>query len=153
MNYSIHYFDYFIDQGRIKVWLVIMGLVFVLFPNISSATEEIVLPRPGQMINIDTHKLHLYCLGEGQPTIIMDAGLGGFSLEWFRSQQLLAQSTKVCVYDRAGYGWSEAGPMPRTSSRIADELYLLLTRARIQGPYVLVGHSFGGYTIQLFASR
>lgn len=153
MNYSVQLNHRFIGQRRLMSWITILRLMLVLLPIVSSASEETGASRPGQMINIDTHKLHLYCSGEGQPSVIMDTGLGGLSLEWFRTQQLLAQSVKACVYDRAGYGWSEPGPMPRTSSRIADELYLLLTRGRIQGPYVLVGHSFGGYTMQLFASR
>jgi pimeloyl-ACP methyl ester carboxylesterase len=84
---------------------------------------------------------------------VIDSGLGGNSLEWIKVQRLLAQHVRVCSYDRAGYGWSEPGPLPRTSSRIVDELFELLKKADIAGPYVLVGHSFGGYTAQLFANR
>ncbi len=109
--------------------------------------------RPGQLVDIGTHRLHIYCLGSGKPTVIMDAGLGGLSLEWLPIQAALAEHVKTCVYDRAGYGWSDPGPSPRTSSRIADELFVLLNEAQIEGPYVLVGHSFGGYNMQLFASR
>lgn len=108
---------------------------------------------PGQLVDIGTHKLHIYCQGKGSPTVIVDTGLGEISLEWIRIQQNLANYSKICLYDRAGYGWSETGPLPRTSSYIADELYRLLKRADIEGPYVLVGHSFGGYNMQVFASR
>jgi len=107
----------------------------------------------GQLVDIGTHKLHIYCQGNGSPTVIVDTGLGEISLEWIRIQQNLANYSKICLYDRAGYGWSETGPLPRTSSYIADELYRLLKRADIEGPYVLVGHSFGGYNMQVFASR
>ncbi len=108
---------------------------------------------PGQMVDIGTHRLHILCKGEGQPAIIIDAGLGSAALEWSHLQTILSERSKTCIYDRAGYGWSEAGPLPRTSNRIASELKTLLTEAGIPAPYVLVGHSFGGYNMQIFASR
>ncbi|MBI4006747.1 MAG: alpha/beta hydrolase [Gammaproteobacteria bacterium] len=110
-------------------------------------------PIPGQLVDIGTHRLHIYCLGSGSPAVIMDVGLGGISLEWLPVQRVLAEHVQACIYDRAGYGWSDPGPSPRTSSKIADELFALLNKARIRGPYILVGHSFGGYNMQLFASR
>lgn len=85
--------------------------------------------------------------------MVMDAGLGGTSLDWVRVQPHVAKRSRVCTYDRAGYGWSELGPLPRTSKRIADELHTLLARAGESAPYVLVGHSFGGYNVRMFASR
>jgi pimeloyl-ACP methyl ester carboxylesterase len=109
--------------------------------------------QPGRLVDIGTHRLHIWCVGSGQPTVVIDSGLGGNSLEWIRVQRSLAPNVRVCSYDRAGYGWSEPGPLPRTSSRIVDELFTLLKNADIAGPYVLVGHSFGGYTMQLFANR
>lgn len=131
-------------------------LVFCLMPVTSalaaaSATEQ--LSRPGTLVDIGSHQLHIFCVGTGRPTVVIDSGLGGNSLEWIRVQRSLAPYARVCSYDRAGYGWSEPGPLPRTSSRIADELFTLLKKADIAGPYVLVGHSFGGYTMQLFANR
>lgn len=111
------------------------------------------LSIPGELIDVGTHKLHIYCRGEGSPIAIVDTGLGEISLEWTRIQQNLSVYSKICLYDRAGYGWSESGPLPRTSSHIADELHTLLLRANIEGPYILVGHSFGGYNMQVFASR
>ncbi len=107
---------------------------------------------PGRMIDIGTHHLHLYCMGENQPTVIIDSGLGGFSLEWMDIQQNLATQMRVCSYDRAGYGWSESGPAPRTTAQIVEELYWLLNMADERGPFILVGHSFGGYTMQRFAA-
>ncbi len=108
---------------------------------------------PGSRFSIGTHHLHLYCRGEGKPTVVIDAGLGGYSLEWLALQETIAEQTRVCVYDRAGYGWSDPGPSPRLSSRIAYELDRLLEKADIPGPYVLLGHSFGGFNVRNFANR
>lgn len=106
---------------------------------------------PGRLVDIGGYRLHIYCVGEGVPTIIFDSGVGGFSLEWSRIQKALAPRTRVCSYDRAGYGWSDPGPLPRTSKRITRELHTLLLRAGVAGPYIIAGHSFGGYNAQLFA--
>ncbi|UCC55162.1 MAG: alpha/beta hydrolase [Gammaproteobacteria bacterium] len=110
-------------------------------------------PAPGLMVLVGEHRLHLQCSGQGGPAVVMDAGLGGTSLDWVRVQPELAKYTRVCTYDRAGYGWSERGPQPRSSRRIAEELRMLLKTAAVPEPYVLVGHSFGGYNIRLFASN
>ena len=106
---------------------------------------------PGKLVDIGGFRLHIHCEGEGAPTIIFDSGVGGFSLEWSRIQAVLARRTRVCSYDRAGYGWSDLGPLPRTSERITRELHTLLQKAAVTGPYILAGHSFGGYNAQLFA--
>jgi pimeloyl-ACP methyl ester carboxylesterase len=106
---------------------------------------------PGRLVDIGGYRLHIYCVGEGVPSIVFDSGVGGFSLEWSRVQNVLARRTRVCSYDRAGYGWSDLGPLPRTSERITRELHTLLERAGVAGPYIIAGHSFGGYNAQLFA--
>ena len=111
------------------------------------------LPPPGRLIDIGTHRLHLHCSGNGQPAVVFDAALGGSSLSWTPVQNAVATFTTACTYDRAGFGWSEAGPRPRTTGRIASELEELLRRAALPPPYVLVGHSFGGLTIRAFAAR
>jgi pimeloyl-ACP methyl ester carboxylesterase len=110
-------------------------------------------PPPGRLVPIGTHRLHLHCSGEGRPTVVFDAALGASSLSWSLVQPQVARFTHACAYDRAGFGWSEAGPMPRTAGRIADELHRLLQRADVVPPYVLVGHSFGGLVARLFAAR
>lgn len=108
---------------------------------------------PGTLVDIGTHRLHIDCQGNTDPTIIVDAGLGTISLEWKHIQKAVAKRNRICLYDRAGYGYSDSGPLPRTSSYIVDELYNLLIQAGLKGPFILAGHSFGGYNMQLFASR
>lgn len=110
-------------------------------------------PPPGELVDVGGHRLHLIRRGAGAPTVVLDAGLAGFSLDWGLVYPEVARFTSVCAYDRAGYGWSERGPSPRTSERIVDELHALLETAGIEPPYVLVGHSFGGYNVRLFADR
>lgn len=110
-------------------------------------------PLPGELVDVGGHRLHLIRRGAGGPAVVLDAGLAGFSLDWGLVYPEVARFTTVCAYDRAGYGWSERGPVPRTSARIVDELHTLLRTAGVEPPYVLVGHSFGGYNVRLFADR
>lgn len=108
---------------------------------------------PGQLIDVGGFRLHIHCSGEGSPSIVLDAALGGSSLSWSLVQPELARVSRVCSYDRAGFGWSDLGPRPRTAGRIADELRTLLDRAGVPPPYLLVGHSFGGLVALIFAHR
>jgi pimeloyl-ACP methyl ester carboxylesterase len=110
-------------------------------------------PAPGRLVNIGTHRLHLRCDGDSAPSVIFDAALGASSLSWSLVQPAVAETSRTCTYDRAGFGWSEPGPLPRTAGRVADELFELLSRAGVPAPYVLVGHSFGGLVMRLFATR
>jgi pimeloyl-ACP methyl ester carboxylesterase len=109
-------------------------------------------PPPGGLVDIGRSKLHIHCTGQGSPTVIMDAGLGDSSVTWDLVQPEVAKFTRVCSYDRAGYGWSGAPTEPRTTVNIDNELERLLTAAGVPGPYVLVGHSFGGFNMRMFAS-
>lgn len=108
---------------------------------------------PGELIDIGGYGLHLYCEGQGRPVVFIDTGWGDTAEGWQLLQGEVAQETRVCVYERAGYGWSEPGPDPRTSQQIVDELAQLLDRAEVEMPVVLVGHSFGGINVQLFACQ
>ena len=108
---------------------------------------------PGTMVELGSHRLHIHCTGEGSPSVIFESGLGGTSLDWSRVQPPVSEFTRTCSYDRAGYGWSEPGPRPRHAVRLAAELDRLLLYARVPPPYVLVGHSFGGLAIRIFAAR
>ena len=110
-------------------------------------------PPPGKLIDLGTHRLHLLDTGKGSQAVVFESGLMSTVLSWQGMQEKLAATFRVISYDRAGMGWSDLGPFPRTADRIVDELHLLLERARIPPPYLLVGHSFGGLTMPLFAAR
>jgi pimeloyl-ACP methyl ester carboxylesterase len=112
-----------------------------------------MVPPPGRLVSVGTHRLHINCQGSGSPAVALDAALGASSLSWTLVQPGIARLTQTCAYDRAGLGWSDAGPVPRTAGRAADELRLLLDRAGVTPPYVLVGHSFGAFVQQIFAAR
>jgi pimeloyl-ACP methyl ester carboxylesterase len=106
-----------------------------------------------EMVDIGAHSLHIRCRGSGRPTVVIDTGAGDLAAKWYSVQDRLAQLTHVCTYDRAGYGQSEPGPMPRHAQQAASELKLLLEEAGLKGPYVLVGHSLGGLNLQVFADQ
>jgi pimeloyl-ACP methyl ester carboxylesterase len=109
-------------------------------------------PAPGRLIDVGGHRLHLHCEGTG-PAVVMDAALGASSLSWTYVRPAVAAFARACAYDRAGFGWSDAGPLPRTVIRIAEELHRLLAGAGVPPPYVLVGHSFGGLVARAYVHR
>src|SRR4030095_7799142 len=104
-------------------------------------------------VDVGGYRLRLQCTGQGSPTVVMDSGLGDTLETWADVWPGVKAFTRVCVYDRAGLRKSESGPPPRTSQRISDELHGLLLIAQVPGPYVLVGHSFGGLNVRLFAAQ
>jgi len=108
-------------------------------------------PPPGKLIDVGGYNLHLYVVGEKSPTIVLDHSLGG--IEGYLLIPELAKLGRVCIYDRAGYGWSDRSPHPRTSEQIVTELDTLLIQAGIEPPYILVGDSFGSYNVRLYAHR
>lgn len=110
-------------------------------------------PPPGEMYTVDGYKMHMYCTGSGSPTIVLDAGLGDDAVIWSGVQPALAKTTRVCAYDRAGFGWSETGPAPRDADHIAAELHGLLRQARIDLPIVLMGHSIAGIYMRAYAEH
>lgn len=136
--------------GRVIPALLLLALLFLTMSGVARS-EAVGFEPPGELIDVNGRDMHINCIGNKTPTIILDSGAGGFSLEWRNIQYSLAQYARVCAYDRAGYGWSEMGPLPRTTKRIAHELHTLLENAEIPGPYIIVGHSFGGFTAQYFA--
>ena len=135
--------------------IVCLSLTGFLYQSIASAHDASSYPAPGRLIDVGGYRLHLYCTGTvrlGSPTVILEAGYGNTSLVWSKVQPEVASFTRVCSYDRAGYGWSDNGPLPRTAGHMVTELHTLLARAGVAGPYVLVGHSYGGLIMQLYAS-
>lgn len=122
------------------------------YETIAGSSDLSTYPAAGRLIDVGGYRMHLDCRGEGSPTVVMDAGLGGSSLDWSLVQADIAGTTRVCSYDRAGMGRSDPSPSPRTPWHIADELHVLLTNAGIPGPYVLVAHSLAGKNVRMFAS-
>jgi pimeloyl-ACP methyl ester carboxylesterase len=139
----------------IALLLVLLAGAGLLYQSIVSAQDASSYPPPGKLIDIGGYRLHLYCTGAshpGSPTVILEEGIGATSLGWSKVQPGVASFTHVCSYDRAGYGWSDMGPGPRTDGHVVTELHMLLTKAGVPEPYVLVGHSSGGLIMRLYAS-
>ena len=122
------------------------------YETVSEALDEDP-PMPGQLIDVGGHSLHLRCSGSGSPTVVFDPGAGLMSstLGWIAPA--VARETRVCVYDRAGHGWSEPADSPQDGAQTATDLHTLLERGEVPGPYVLAGHSFGGLYVQSFAAQ
>jgi len=135
------------------VMLVILILVLVTLTAGAIAKSNLAKqhPAPGQLVDVGGYKMHINCTGQGSPTVILDAGFADYSATWAYVQPEVAKTTRVCSYDRAGYGWSDPSPYPRTASWRVDELHTLLVNANVQGPYVLVGHSLGGMLMRVYA--
>jgi pimeloyl-ACP methyl ester carboxylesterase len=129
--------------------LLTLAVIGAVYQVIATQIDQSTYPPPGEMVDVGTHSLHINCTGQGNPTVILEAANFGMSAHWVRVQQQLAKTTRVCAYDRAGMGWSEPGPEPRDARQISSELHALLKGAGTEGPYVLVGHSYGG----LYAAR
>lgn len=106
---------------------------------------------PGTVVDLDGYGLHLWCQGSGSPTVVLSAGSGDYSFDWEPVMEGLRGQVRVCSYDRAGFAWSAAGPIPRTMAQEAFEVRSALRRAGEEGPYVLVGHSLGGLVARVFA--
>ncbi|MEO8393630.1 MAG: alpha/beta hydrolase, partial [Chloroflexota bacterium] len=136
--------------GGIVVLLLGLILVGTIYESVAEAADIQAYSPLGQMVDVGGYRLHINCTGTGSPTVVIEAGLGGWSLTWNSVQEEVAKTTRVCTYDRAGMGYSEASPLPRTAEQFAYELHTLLERANVAGPYVLVGHSLGGLTVRIF---
>jgi pimeloyl-ACP methyl ester carboxylesterase len=135
------------------VLVVVAALTGATYQWIATRRDLAAHPPPGSLVDIGGYRLHIWCTGSGAPTVILEAGLGGSSAGWGFVQPEVATFTRVCSYDRAGMGYSDPGPSPRTTRRIAHELAQLLDRTGISGPLVLVGASIGGFTVRVFASE
>lgn len=137
-----------------RLWVIALVLVMLATGVVQAQDGDSALPpAPGELIDVGGYSLHLYCTGEGGPAVILDAGLGDWSINMANLQEQIAEFTQVCTYDRAGYGWSDEGPEPRTSQQIVDELAALLENGEVEPPYILAGHSFGGINVMMFAAQ
>jgi pimeloyl-ACP methyl ester carboxylesterase len=140
---------------RISFIVVLVVAILALVTGTAGAIAKSNLakqhPAPGQLVDVGGYKLHIDCTGEGSPTVILEAGFADYSATWTYVQPEVAKATRVCSYDRAGYGWSDPSPHPRTANWRVEELHTLLENANIQSPYVLVGHSLGGILMRVYA--
>ena len=136
--------------GGVAGLLLLCLVVGTIYEAVGQRRDQERLPRIGQAVDIGGRTLNISCSGAGSPAVIFDAGAGSPGYSWAGIQPQIARFTRACWYDRAGEGWSEAGPFPRTSAAIARDLHELLVRARVPAPYVLAGHSFGGLTARVY---
>ena len=135
------------------ILLVTLAVTGLIYQAVATQNDRQEFPPPGQLVAVDGYQLHINCTGEGSPTVILDAAGGNASPSWGLVQPEIAQSTRVCAYDRAGMGWSERGPTPRDMNQHVRELHALLAKAGIDAPYVLVGHSYGGRIARVYAKQ
>jgi pimeloyl-ACP methyl ester carboxylesterase len=136
-----------------KTFLVWSCLLLGINGTAGAAPGDEIYTRPGTLVPADGTRLNLYCMGNGSPAVVFDSGWEDWAPVWTIVQPEVAKWTRACSYDRAGAGFSDPGPLPRTSVRIADELRSALHNGGIKGPYILVGHAFGGDNVRTFAAR
>jgi pimeloyl-ACP methyl ester carboxylesterase len=132
--------------------IAITGIGGHVYQAVEVYRDKVAYPAPGTLVNIEGHKMHIQERGEGLPSVILDAGTGSFSLMWFSVTDDVAKFSRVYAYDRAGQGWSEESPLPRTATNMAHELHLLLEAVKAPKPYIMVGHSLGGGIAQVYAN-
>jgi pimeloyl-ACP methyl ester carboxylesterase/drug/metabolite transporter superfamily protein YnfA len=133
--------------GMGVLMLLAAGLVYEQFGEWRDRQR---FPQVGRAYDVGGRKLNLYCSGQGSPTVVFDSGHGGSGVGWATEQQEVAGLTRACWFDRPGFGWSDPGPCPCTSDIVARDLHTLLGRAGVRPPYVLVGHSLGGFDVRVF---
>jgi pimeloyl-ACP methyl ester carboxylesterase len=136
-----------------KTFFVWSCLLLGINGTAGAAPGDAIYTRPGTLVAADGTRLNLYCMGNGSPAVVFDSGWEDWAPVWTIVQPEVAKWTRACSYDRAGAGFSDPGPLPRTSVRIADELRSALHNGGIEGPYILVGHAFGGDNVRTFAAR
>ena len=138
---------FFRDLPRV----LLLSLIMTRLGQSAAATG----PPPGTLIDVSGHRLHIHCVGppDSKPVVVFEAGAGAFSQDWTGVQDRLATRFRTCAYDRAGLGWSDPGPAPRTLVQEVFELQALLKRAKIFPPFVLVGQSLGAMNVRLFIER
>jgi pimeloyl-ACP methyl ester carboxylesterase len=135
------------------VVLFLLGLIGATYQGVATALERRRFPHPGRMIDVGGYQLHLYCLGQGAPAVVLEAPATTMSAVWAWVQTDIARTTRVCSYDRAGLGWSEAGDAPFSPQAVAPQLNTLLSKAGERGPFVLAGVEFGAALATVYASR
>src|SRR5215207_8508409 len=147
-------------RSRGARWLLYPVLAVLLVASVGGGYQTVrqsidtrAYPMPGQLVDVGGHRMHIHCTGAGSPTVILEPGQGGASSDSGWVAPTVARDSRVCVYDRAGRGWSDPADGPQDAARIAADLHTLLERAQVPGPYVLAGHSAGGLYVQTFAAH
>ena len=140
-------------QGLVSTSLVLLVLLLAgaTYQGVATALERRRYPHPGQLVDVGGHQLHIHCLGEGTPTVVLESSAAAMSASWGWVQPEVAKTTRTCAYDRAGLGWSEAGDRPYDPGRVPEELHTLLVMAKQPPPYVLAGHALGASFVRRFA--
>ena len=133
--------------------LLFLLLAGATYQGTATALERRQFPHPGKLVDIGDRQLHIYCIGKGTPTVVLEAPATGMSAVWGWVQPDVARHTRVCSYDRAGLGWSEAGDTPYDPGAVPDQLHALLERSGESAPYVLVGEGLGAMFATVYASR
>ncbi len=134
-------------------FVFMLGMCGVVYQVVATESDLSAYPPPGQIVDVGDYNMHLYCVGEGSPTVILEAGGSLTSSSWAWVQPEIAQVTRVCAYDRAGYGWSDLSLVGYGSVLNSTELHILLDLAGIEGPYILAGHSLGGLYARVYAQQ
>jgi pimeloyl-ACP methyl ester carboxylesterase len=143
------------------VWLlaviVCAGLIAVicgalLYQRQGSRADRLNYPAPGRLVDVGGRQMHLIDSGAGSPVVVLESGIAASCLNWTNIHAQVARFTRVCSYDRASLGWSDTACTARVTSNLIDELHGLLKAANISGPYVLVGHSYGGMLVRAYAA-
>src|ERR1700721_2650020 len=143
------------ERKSVRLLSTISKCICLAVIAIFSAAAAFAASQPtatGKLVDLGGHRLHVWCTGKGTPTVVVENGLGDFSFDWILVQKKVERFTRICTYDRGGYAWSDPGPLPRTIPQLNLELRDALTKLGEQGPFVLVGHSFGGPVIRSFAA-
>jgi pimeloyl-ACP methyl ester carboxylesterase len=136
----------------VTIFVLVMGIIGTVYQTAATEADQRNFPPPGNLIDVGGFKMHIQCEGAGSPTVILEAMAGGTSTYWGWIQPEVQKETRVCVYDRAGFGWSESDPEPQSLARTARNLHALVVNANVEGPYILVGHSLGGVYVRQFAA-
>lgn len=139
-----------VAAGALLIFVVLAGATY---QGVVTALERRDFPHPGGLVGIGDHQLHIHCVGNGAPAVILESAAAAPSAAWGEVQQLVAATTRVCSYDRSGLGWSEAGDRPFDPGRVPEELRTLLTAAGQTGPFVVAGHGLGALFARAYAAR
>jgi pimeloyl-ACP methyl ester carboxylesterase len=149
LHFLLHWLRYaLLTEVSLVLILATWGAIY---ERVSQARDLHVYPPPGKLIDVGGYKLHLYCTGQGSPTVVLEHGLDGSYLDWRLVQPEIARFTRVCSYDRAGYGWSDRSPKARLPSVMVEELHSLLKNAGERAPFIVVAHSMGAFNAIMYA--